>query len=101
MIVLIFSALAACGVFLAYFLKIHLSGRNLTHAKLYFCLILNGFFVVPYINIIEHNDFLYLGSRPDIISEHPIIGWIAFVCIFLHLFSFPVKRNVKWWFSRQ
>lgn len=101
MIVLFFSALAACGVFLAYFLKIHLSGRSLTPAKLYFCLILNGFFVAPYINIIEHNDFLHLGSRPDIISEHPIIGWIAFACIFLHLFSFPVKRNVKWWFSRQ
>ena len=101
MIVLIFSALAACGVFLAYFLKTHLSGRNLTPAKLYFCLILNGFFVVPYINIIEHNNFLHLGSRPDIISEHPVIGWIAFACIFLHLFSFPVKRNVKWWFSRQ
>lgn len=101
MIVLIFPVMAACGVFLAYSLKIHLSGCNLSYTKLYFCLLLNDFFVVPYINIIQHDDFPYLGHRPDIISEHPFIGWIAFVCVFLHLFSLPVKRNVKGWLSRK
>lgn len=101
MIFFVFPVLAACGVFVAYFLKVRLSGSDLNHVKLYFCLLFNGLFVVPYMDILQNNDFLFLGHRPEIISEHPFIGWIAFVCIFIHLFSFPVKRNVKWWFSRK
>ena len=101
MIVWAFPALAVCGMLFAYSLKIYLSGNNLNNIKLFFRLIFNGLFVVPYIDIIENNDFLFLGHRPDIISEHPFIGWIAFSCIFIHSFSLPVKRQVKWLFSRK
>jgi hypothetical protein len=101
MIVWVFPVLAVCGIFSAYFLKVRLSGSNLNHVKLYSCLIFNGFFVVPYINIIENNDFLFLGYRPEIISEHQFIGWIAFFSIFIHSFALPAKRSVKWWFSRK
>lgn len=98
MIFWVFPILAACGIFFAYLLKVRLSGSNLNHFKLYSCLVLNGLFVVPYMDILQNNYFLFLGHRPEIIPEHPFIGWLAFVCIFIHLFSLPVKRKVKWWF---
>ena len=101
MIVWVFPVLAVCGIFFAYFLKIHFSGNNLNSIKIFLCLLFNGLFVVPYIDIIENNDFLFLGRRPEILSEHPFIGWIAFICIFIHSFALPVKRKVKWVFSRK
>ena len=101
MILLVFPVLAACGIFVATFLKVHFSGGDLNYVKLFFCLIVNGMFVVPYMDILQGDDFLFLGHRPEIVSEHPFIGWIAFVCIFIHVLLFPVRRNVKWWFSRK
>ncbi len=98
MIAWVFPILAACGIFFAYALKIYLSNTNLNHAKFYFCIIFNGFFVVPYIEIIENNHFPFLGNKPETISEHPFIGWIAFFCILAHSAALPVKRKVKWWF---
>lgn len=101
MIAWAFPVLAVCGIYFAYFLKVRLSGKKLNNIKFFFCLTYNGVFVVPYIDIIENSDFLLLGYRPEIISEHPFIGWIAFICIFMHSFALPVKRNVKWFFSRK
>ncbi|WP_238399323.1 hypothetical protein [Pseudomonas chlororaphis] len=101
MILWVFPVLAACGIGVAYFLKVRLSGSDLNYARFYFCLVLNGLFVVPYMDILQNNDFLFLGRRPEIISEHPFIGWIAFACIFIHLFALPVKRKVKVWFSQK
>jgi hypothetical protein len=101
MIVWFFPLIAACSVSTAYFIKIRLSGENLNHTKLYFGLAFNTLFAVPYINIVQHNDFPHLGYRPDIISDHPFIGWIAFICIFLHSFACPVKREVKCWLSKK
>ena len=98
MIVWVFPALAACGIFFAYALKIYLSDTNLNHAKFYFCLIFNGFFVVPYIDIIENKNFPFLGYQPDTVSEHPFIGWIAFFSILAHATALPVKRKVRGWF---
>jgi hypothetical protein len=101
MIVWVFPILAACGIFLAYVLKIYLSNTNLNHAKLYGSVIFNGLFVVPYIDIIENNNFPFLGYRPETILEHPSIGWIAFFCILAHSTALPVKRKVKWWFFQK
>ncbi|PWY48563.1 hypothetical protein DK261_11625 [Pseudomonas sp. RW409] len=101
MILWVFPVLAACGISVAYFLKVRLSGSDLNYARFYFCLVFNGLFVVPYMDILQNNDFLFLGYRPEIISEHPFIGWIAFSCIFIHLFALPVKRKIKGWFSRK
>lgn len=100
MILWFFPVLAIFGISAAYLLKVHLSGSDLSYAKFYSCLVFNGFFVIPYIEILQNNDFLFLGHRPEITSEHPFIGWISFICIFIHLFALPVKRKVKWWFSR-
>jgi hypothetical protein len=101
MIAWAFPALALCGIFFAYALKVRLSGSNLNSIKFFCCLIFNGFFVVTYIDVIENSDFLFLGHSPDITLEHPFIGWTAFLCILAHSFSLPVKREVKWLFSRR
>jgi hypothetical protein len=84
--------------FFAYFLKVNLSGSNLNHVKLYSCLVFNWISVAPYMGILTNNRFLFFGYWPDIIIEHHFVGWIAFICIFIHLFALPVKRKVKWWF---
>lgn len=91
MIVWIFPVLATFGVCVAYFLKYLLSGKDLGLVGLFSCVFFNGFFAVSYINIIEEDDFVFLGNRPDLIVEYPFIGWIAFVCILLHTFALPIK----------
>ena len=95
MIAWAFPALALCGIFSAYALKVRFSGSHLNSIKFFCCLIFNGFFVVTHIEIIEKNDFLFLGHRPDIILEYPFIGWTAFLCILAHSFALPIKREVK------
>ncbi len=95
MIVWLFPLIAACSVSAAYFLKIRLSGEDLNHTKLYFGLAFNALFAVPYIDIVQSNNFPFLGYRPDIISEHPFIGRIAFICIFFHSFVCPMKWKIK------
>ncbi|PMY38029.1 hypothetical protein DMW99_30075 [Pseudomonas chlororaphis] len=100
MILWVFPVLAVCGISVAYFLKARFSGSDLNYARFYFCLVFNGLFVVPYMDILQNDDFLFLGHRPEIVSEHPFIGWVAFFCIFIHLFALPVKRKVKGWFAR-
>ncbi|MHC8394938.1 hypothetical protein ACYZT8_14965 [Pseudomonas sp. LB3P93] len=101
MIVWIFPLIAILGLTTAYFLKIHLSGDNLNHTRLCLGLVLNALFVIPYIDIVENNKFPVLGYRPDIVSDNPFIGWIAFASILLHSFSLPVKYEVKFWFSKK
>lgn len=101
MIVWFFPLIAICSICAAYFLKTHLSGEDLNHTKLYFGIGVNALFAVHYIDIVQNNDFPLLGYRPDIISDHPFIGWIAFICIFLHSFACPVKREVKCWPSKK
>lgn len=95
MIVWLFPLIAVCSVSAAYSLKKRLSGEDLNHTKLYAGLAFNSLFVVPYIDIVQANDFPFLGYRPDIISEYPFIGWIAFICIFLHSLACPVKWKIK------
>ncbi|MGW8466964.1 hypothetical protein [Pseudomonas sp. CLCA07] len=99
MIAWIFPLLACLGVATAYLLKIHLSGDNLNHAKLCLGMAFNAIFIISYMGIIEYSKYPILGYRPDIISDNPFIGWMAFVCIFLHLLARPVNREVKSWFS--
>jgi len=101
MIVWVFPLFSILGVTTAYFLKIHLSGNNLNHTRICLGLVFNALFIIPYIDIIENNKFPVLGYRPDIILDNPFIGWVAFICIFLHLFAHPVKWEVKFWLSRK
>lgn len=95
MIAWLFPILATLGVSAAYLLRYRLSGPKLGAVGLYFCVVFNVFFAVPYINIIEKNEFVFLGVRPDIMEDYPFIGWVAFVCVLLHSFALPYKYGRK------
>ncbi|MCF4996333.1 hypothetical protein GIW69_12215 [Pseudomonas syringae] len=95
-----FLIIALFGIFFAFFLKVYLSGVNLNRAKLFFCLIFNGCFIVPYINIIEGNALPFVSNGLEVGTAHPFIGWVAFFCIFIHSSALPVKRKIKPWFMR-
>lgn len=93
-----FPLFAAWGILCAYTLKIRLSGGNHFLVKFFLCLIFNGFFATTYLNMIERDNFLLLGHKPEIILNHPFIGWIAFFCIPIHAAALPVRWEIKWWF---
>ena len=59
MILWAFLVLAIFGISAAYLLKVHLSGSDLSYAKFYSCLVFNGFFVIPYMEILQNDDFLF------------------------------------------
>jgi len=98
MIAFTFAVAALCGIFIAFYLKFRLSGPHLNYLSFYSCLVFNGVFVVPYIDIIQSGCFLFFGCRPDIISHYPFIGWAALVCVFIHLFALPVKKTTRRYF---
>jgi len=79
------------GVVFAYFLKIRFSGDKLGYIKLYACLLVNGFFVVSYMDVIQYDQFLFLGYRPDLLVSYPSIGWVMFFGMLAHAFALPMK----------
>lgn len=96
-----FLFLVITGAAASLFLKSCLSGNRLNSKKLFCGVIFNGLFAIPYINIIERSEFLFLGIRLDIVLEHPSIPWIAFAGLLLHLFALPSKSSHGWWFPRK
>lgn len=91
MIAVLFSALALTSITAAYFLKFRLSGEDLNALKLYTCLIFNGLFAVPYLDIAKNDNFLFLGHQPEIINTYPSIGWIALFSAVAHALALPTK----------
>lgn len=98
MIVFWVSVFVVGGVMFAYALKIRFSGDKLGCVKLYLCLVVNGFFVVSYMDIIQYDEFLFLGYRPDLVVSYPAIEWVVFFGILAHAFALPMKWKVKRWF---
>lgn len=101
MIVWVFPIIAICGVAIAYWLKFYLSGERLNSITFFSFMIFNGFFVVPYMDILYYDNFLFLGHRPDILYDFPAIGWAALLCVILHCFALPTKEKNRCWFSRK
>src|SRR5476651_1456262 len=95
MIIFWVSVFLVSGVLIAYALKVGFSGEKLNHIKLYVCLVVNGFFVVSYVEIIKHDEFLFLGYRPDLVISYPAIEWIAFFGIWAHAFALPMKWQIR------
>lgn len=99
MILWLFPLMAGSGICAAFYIKFRLSGDRLGYSHILFCVIFNGFFVIPYMDVLERDKFPFWGHQPAVLAENPYLGWIALVSIFIHLFAFPVKRKITWWFS--
>lgn len=41
-------------------------------------MLVNSFFVVSYVGVIQHDQFLFLGYRPDLTVSCPAIEWVVF-----------------------
>lgn len=101
MIIWIFPLIAVASVTAAYRLKFCLSGESLTLFKLYSSLAFNGLFAIPYLNIVENDCFMFLGHRPDIAKDYPIIGWIALFSALAHAFALPVSWRLGGWMQKK
>ncbi|MDY7563589.1 hypothetical protein QN400_00755 [Pseudomonas sp. RTC3] len=99
MIAWIFPLIVIGGIIGAIHLKICLSGNNLNATKLFFCIVFNGVFAVPYLDIIKADYFVFLGKRPDILQEFPFIGAVALVGVCVHALALPNKSKLRWRFS--
>ncbi len=94
---LIFSLL---GILFAHYLKVVLSSKTLGYTKFFIGLVVNMFFMRAHMNIVKFDNFLYFGHHPEIINNYESVGWLAFMCLFLHALALPVKRDLKWWWQR-
>lgn len=95
MMTIAFVALATAGVGFAYFLKSQFSGGQLTLLKFYACFCYNAIFGIFYVGVIKRDCFWFYGCVPELRMEHPYIRWVAFLCVFLHAFSNPMKIAKK------
>lgn len=91
--------LEVCGVLLVFWLKSVLSSPRLGDAQLIFGLVVNSIFIWIYMQMIQHDDFPFLGYRPDIFEFCSFAGWFTFVCIFVHGFAIPAERKVRFLFG--
>ncbi|KTC11763.1 hypothetical protein AO391_25875 [Pseudomonas marginalis ICMP 9505] len=82
------------GAALAYYFMYRFSGPRLSNLQLYFCLIVNGFFFISYMRLIERGDFVYWWHRPDLVMQYPILNWFALAGIILHAFALPIDRKL-------
>jgi hypothetical protein len=94
---LIFSLL---GILFAHYLKVVLSSKTLGYTKFFIGLVVNMFFMRAHMNIVKFDNFLYFGHHPEIINNYESVGWLAFICLFLHALALHVKRDLKWWWQR-
>ncbi len=78
------------GAALGYYFKYRLSGPRLNNFKLCFCLIVNGFFIISYVQLIERGVFVYRWHRPDLLMQYPILGWLAMAGIIVQGFALPI-----------
>ena len=100
LIILAFLIFSVLGVLFAYSLKVILSSKNIGYTKLLLGLGVNMLFISVHIDIVKFDNFLYFGHHPEIINNYESIGWLAFICLFLHALALPVKRDLKWWWQR-
>ncbi|WP_338740403.1 MULTISPECIES: hypothetical protein [unclassified Pseudomonas] len=100
MITFAFIIFSLFGILFAYYLKVVLSSKTLGYAKFFLGLAINMFFMRAHMNIVKFDNFLYFGHHPEIINNCESVGWLAFICLFLHALAFPVKRDLKWWWQR-
>lgn len=91
--------LEMCGVLLAFWLKSVLSSPRLGEVQLIFGLVVNSIFIWTYMHMIQHDDFPFLGYRPDVFECCSFAGWFTFVCIFAHGFAIPAERKVSFLFG--
>lgn len=96
MIIWIFPLIVLGGIISAIHFKICFSGDGLGSIKFFSCIVFNGLFAVPYLDIIKADYFVFLGKRPDILQEFPSIGAMAVVGICAHLLALPNKNNLRW-----
>ncbi|MDD0975078.1 hypothetical protein [Pseudomonas fontis] len=92
MVVWVFSVIVIVGYLAIFWLKLRLSGEHLNTARLSLFLILNGFFVVPYLDIVYNDKFLFFGYHPEVVSEYPAVGWLSLLFAILHCFTFPGRN---------
>lgn len=100
MIILAFLIFSTLGVLFAFSIKVALSSENLGYTKLILSLGVNVFFMTVHMDIVKFDNFLYFGHHPEIINNYESVGWLAFICMFLHALALPVKRNMRWWWQR-
>lgn len=87
------------GVFFAYRLRAFFSGEQLTFIKFFFCLCFNLLFFLLHSAIIQHQCFMFYWCYPTLHDDFPAIGWISFLCLFLHVFASPVGWTPRKWFG--
>lgn len=96
-----FPLFALWGLLCAFTLRIRFSGAHLWEwfgIRFIICVAFNLLFAMIYFSISKLQVLPVLGYRPDVILEYPFIEWIAFFCGYIHVFAWPVERELRWWF---
>ncbi len=83
-----------------YFLSRKFSGEQFKWRWFLICLSFTIFFGSFHMSIAKHGyDILFPVLKP-FINGNDAVGWIAFVCVFLHTGCVPTQHEPKRWFSR-
>ena len=76
-------------------LRKRLDGERLNGLKLMAYVVINGFFVVPYLDIAYNDTFLFMGHRPDLVESHPVVGWGALIMAIVHSGTYPTRDGFR------
>lgn len=95
MIELLFLVVTVFAYSLVYWVRGRLAGGELNAVKLILFMVFNGFFVVPYLDVARYKIFPFIGYRPDILENYPLIGWGSLFMAIIHAGTFPTKDDFR------
>ena len=101
MVSVMYFVLSLMVLFFLYFLSWFYSGKRFKWKWFCVCLILTIFFGSFHMSTVRYGYDIIFPSLKPILQGNDVVGWIAFISIFLHSCCVPTQYEPRRWFSRK
>ena len=101
MVSVIYCVLSLMVLFFLYFLSRFYSGKRFKWKWFCVCLVLTIFFGSFHMSTAKYGYDIVFPSLKPILQGNEVVGWIAFICVFLHTCCVPTQYEPRRWFSRK
>ncbi len=84
-----------------YFLSRYFSGEKFRWGWFLLCLVLAVFFGSFHMSTVKYGYDIMFPALEVLFKGNDVVGWVAFISIFLHVCCIPTQYEPKRWFSKK
>ena len=88
---------SSIGFFALYFLSRYFSGKNFSWTWFCVCLVLTILVGSFHMSTVEYGYDIIFPALEPILKGNDVVGWIAFISLFLHTCCVPTQYEPKRW----